>query len=587
MRLAFRTKIFVGSVAASAISLAALTLLFSWQARVEQRGAIERRLTDEARLIADLLALSTVHDEAELDGEADRLGRFVAGRVTLVAADGRVVGDSTQTPQELQTLENHASRPEVQAARAGAAGVSQRYSTTVGTDMLYVAVETGHPLVHWVRLSLPLTDVVAQLAAIRNLALLGFVAAIPIALAVSWGLSAPLSRRIRAIAAVAQRYSSGDLSQPIHDYGGDELGTVARALDSAVQELGRRLAELSRDRARADALLEGMVEGVLVVDSQGRLQLVNRAAQQMLGIVDSALGRPYVEAIRHPDITGQLGAALRGEPVSTREVAITRDLSRTFAARSAPVAAAGGGGGVLVLHEITDLRRADQVRRDFVANVSHELRTPLTAIRGYVEALLDEPSTSDDARAFLDIIARHSTRMERLVTDLLRLARLDARQEPLDVASCDVPQLLRGVVDDQRPGLDAKQQQVAIDVAPDAVTVPADPAKLHDIVRNLVENAVNYSPDRAEIRLSARREGDTFVLTVADTGPGIPPEDLGRVFERFYRVDKSRARPGGTGLGLAIVKHLAELHGGRAVAANGAAGGAVFTITLPAVRARQ
>jgi two-component system phosphate regulon sensor histidine kinase PhoR len=181
-------------------------------------------------------------------------------------------------------------------------------------------------------------------------------------------------------------------------------------------------------------------------------------------------------------------------------VAITRDLSRTFAARSAPVSAAGGGGAVLVLHEITDLRRADQVRRDFVANVSHELRTPLTAIRGYVEALLDEPTMADDARGFLEIVARHSARMERLVTDLLRLARLDARQELLDMAPCDVPQLLRGVVDDQRPGLDAKHQHVVIDVAPEAATVPADPAKLHDIVRNLVENAINYSPDRTEIR---------------------------------------------------------------------------------------
>lgn len=585
MRLAFRTKVFVGSVAASAVSLAALTLLFSWQARAEQRTAIERRLTDEARLVADLLAASAIVDEARLDGEADRLGRLVAGRVTLIAADGRVVGDSTQSLQELRVLDDDASRPEVLAARDGAVGVGQRPGPTVEGDMLYVAAETTHPVVRHVRLGLPLTDVNAPIRAFRNLVLAGLGATIPVALLVSWALSAPIAKRVQSIARVAQRYAAGDLSQPVHDYGGDELGTVARGLDSAIQDLGRRLTELSRDRARTEAILAGMIEGVLVVDQQGRLQLVNQAAQQMLAVGDGSLGRLYIEAIRHPDITGQLEAALRGEPVSTREVAITRDLSRTFAARSAPVAANGGGGAVLVLHEITDLRRADQVRRDFVANVSHELRTPLTAIRGYVEALLDEPTLGDDARGFLEIVARHSARMERLVTDLLRLARLDARQEPLDMAPCDVPQLLRGVVDDQRPGLDAKRQRASIDVAPEAAAVPADPAKLHDIVRNLVENAINYSPDDTEIRLTARREGDTFVLTVSDTGPGIPPEDLGRVFERFYRVDKSRARPGGTGLGLAIVKHLTELHGGRAVAANQPGGGALFTITLPAVRA--
>jgi two-component system, OmpR family, phosphate regulon sensor histidine kinase PhoR len=217
-----------------------------------------------------------------------------------------------------------------------------------------------------------------------------------------------------------------------------------------------------------------------------------------------------------------------------------------------------------------------------VANVSHELRTPLTAIRGYVEALLDEPADPDDTRKFLEIIGRHSTRMERLVKDLLRLARLDARQETLDRAPCDVLQLFRGVAADLAPAIDTKRQRLSIHVPKDGATVSADPAKLHDIVRNLVENAVNYSPDDADVRLEASRTDTEFTITVSDSGPGIPSEDLTRVFERFYRVDKSRSRPGGTGLGLAIVRHLVELHGGRAAAANRPEGGAVFTITLPA-----
>jgi two-component system phosphate regulon sensor histidine kinase PhoR len=206
----------------------------------------------------------------------------------------------------------------------------------------------------------------------------------------------------------------------------------------------------------------------------------------------------------------------------------------------------------------------------------------LTAIRGYIEALLDEESTDGETRRFLEIIGRHSTRMERLVKDLLRLARLDARQETLDRVPCDVLQLFRGVVADLAPAIDAKQQQVIIDVPGDIGSFAADPAKLHDIVRNLVENAVNYSPDGAEIRLRAARHNGTFDLEVADSGPGIPTEDLTRVFERFYRVDKSRGRPGGTGLGLAIVRHLVELHGGTATAANRPEGGALFTIALPA-----
>jgi two-component system phosphate regulon sensor histidine kinase PhoR len=581
MRTSFRTKVFVGAVLAAAVSLVAVATLLSWQARARQRSALESRLANEARLIAELLSQATAVDGGALDSEADRLGQLVSTRITFVAEDGRVVGDSTQPEDALDTLENHASRPEVVAAREHGIGTSQRYSTTVDTDMLYVAVRASHPIVKYVRLALPLTDVDNQLAAIRRAALMAMAAAIPLALLVSWMLSAPLARRVHAIARVADRYSSGDLSRSTYDYGTDELGTVARALDASVQELGGRLEELSRDRARMGAILAGMVEGVLVVDRQGRLQLVNRAAQEMLRVDESATSRSYLEVIRHPDIAAQLTRALRGDDAGSHEVALSRDPGRTFIARAAPVSGTGGGGAVLVLHDITDLRRADQIRRDFVANVSHELRTPLTAIRGYVEALLDEPADADSTQKFLEIIARHTTRMERLVKDLLRLARLDARQEALEMARCDVRQIFSGVIADLTPSIEAKQQQVAIDVPLDATQVDGDPAKLHDIVRNLVENAVNYSPDGADVTLAAARVNGKYTITVADSGPGIPQEDLGRVFERFYRVDKSRSRPGGTGLGLAIVKHLVELHGGEARAENAATGGAVFTVTLP------
>ena len=581
MRASFRTQVFIGSFAGAAVSLIVLAVLLAWRVSERQQASIERHLTDEARLIATLLSENTERDVSALDREADRLGQQIASRITLVAADGRVVGDSTQTEQELATLENHAGRPEIVDAGRGDIGVSRRYSTTVGTDMLYVATRTSHPVVRYVRVALPLSDVDSQLAVIRNAALVALAASVPLALFVSWFFSAPLARRVQAIAGVAQRYSSGDLTRSAYDYGADELGLVARVMDDTVHELGRRLGELSRDRARMEAILSGMVEGVLVVDGQGRLQLVNRAAQAMLRVESSSTGRLYLEVIRHPDIAAQITAALRGDAVGSHEVVFARDPGRTFIARAAPVQAPGGGGAVLVLHDITDLRRADQIRRDFVANVSHELRTPLTAIRGYVEALLDGPTDADDTHRFLEIIARHSTRMERLVQDLLRLARLDAKQEALDVTRCDIEQLFAGVIADLAPTIELKNQRVTITVPPDATHVDGDPGKLHDVVRNLVENAVNYSPEGAEVRVSSGLDRGSFLITVADSGPGIPEEDLARVFERFYRVDKSRARPGGTGLGLAIVRHLVELHGGEARAQNAPGGGAVFTISVP------
>ena len=406
----------------------------------------------------------------------------------------------------------------------------------------------------------------------------------PVAVIVAWAFSTRLAQRVLAIARIADRYSAGDLTRPTYDYGADEIGSVARVLDASVHELGRRLEDLSRDRAHMEAILSGMVEGVLVVDRQGRLRLVNDAAQSMLHVDASATGRRYLEVIRHPDISAQLGAALRGEKVDPHELALGRDASRLFVARAAPVSAASGGGAVLVLHDITDLRRADQIRRDFVANVSHELRTPLTAIRGYVEALIDEPPDAEQTRRFLEIVARHSARMERLVKDLLRLARLDAKQEMLEIAPCEIQQVFQAVVTDLAPNIEAKRQRVAIAMAPDACTLDVDAAKLHDVVRNLVENAVNYSPEEADVRLEAVRRDDAIAITVSDSGPGIPQADLARVFERFYRVDKARARPGGTGLGLAIVRHLVELHGGHSAAENLPDGGARFTITLPLPR---
>lgn len=447
---------------------------------------------------------------------------------------------------------------------------------SIGTTALSLAIAAA--LISWRAHEVPLGGAEA-----RRLLAISFVVSIPIAVALAWVFSAPLSRRVQGIAEVARRYGEGDLTRPSYDYGADELGSVARALDTSVQELGRRLSELSRDRARMEAILSGMAEGVLVVDRAGRLQLVNDAAQAMLKVDGSTIGRPYVEVIRHPDIPAQLEAALRGDEVEGREFSMARDPGRTFISRAAPVAMAGGGGAVLVLHDITDLRRADQIRRDFVANVSHELRTPLTAVRGYIEALLDDHPDPEQTRKFLEIIARHSTRMERLVKDLLRLARLDARQEPLEIASCDLEQLFNAVVIDLAPAIEAKRQHVAVAVEPDACSVDADPAKLHDVIRNLVENAVNYSPQEADIRIGARRSNGKVTIEVADSGPGIPPEDLTRVFERFYRVDKSRTGPG-TGLGLAIVKHLVELHGGAAVAQNRAEGGARFTVSLPSAR---
>jgi two-component system, OmpR family, phosphate regulon sensor histidine kinase PhoR len=584
-----RTRVFVAALAAAAVTLAVATTLVALSVRTQTLDLIQQQLIADTRLVARSLAQAR-SDAGGADEEADAIAALVGARVTLIAADGRVVGESTEDGEGLAALENHGARPEIVQARKSGLGIARRYSTTVGYDMLYVAMPIAPAAPDapaFVRLAMPLTAVREQLSRVARSALTAAGAGLATALLIAWIMSALLARRVDAIAAVARRYAAGDLSRPAGDYGGDEIATVARVLDHSVQELGTRLDELARDRALMRAILSGMIEGVLVVDASGRLQLANGAARDMLGLGVQDTGRHYLEIVRHPAVASQIGSALDGHDAPGVEVMLNRDPDRTFVARAAPVVLTktpGRPGAVLVLYDVTDLKRADRIRRDFVANVSHELRTPLTAIRGYVEALLDEAPGDGAGRKFLEVIQRHAARMERLVKDLLRLARLDAGQETLDLADCAVAPLFADVESDLAPLIERRGHQVSIRVEAGAETVRADPAKLHDVVRNLVENAVHHTPDGTAIYLSAEPNGESVRLSIADSGPGIPQHDRQRVFERFYRVDKARARGaegGGTGLGLAIVKHLVGLHGGKVEVANRDEGGAVFTVTLP------
>ena len=581
--MTFQTKLFSAGTIAAAIGLVVAGLLFAATTARRTDAQIEQTLTAEARLAGELLARAAPASAvAELDAEADRIGDLVGARVTFIAADGAVVGDSSESLEGVARMENHASRPEVVEARLQGLGKGRRHSDTLGIDMLYVAVPVTHPAIAFVRVALPLTDIRQQFRSVLAAIVAALALALAGAAAISWIISTRVGRRVRAIAGVAERYGTGNLSPSGLDYGDDELGTVARALDDSVQVVGRQLAEQARDHARMEAILAGMIEGVIVVDPHGRLQLANEAARRMLRLDDLPVGRHYLESIRHPAIAELVAAALSGRAPDALQLSPPRDPSRTIMARATPASGGGAHGAVLVLHDITDLRRADQIRRDFVANVSHELRTPLTAIRGYVEALLDTDASGEQGRTFLGIIARHSERMERLVKDLLRLARLDAGQETLDIISCDTRNLVQGVIGDLGPSAESRRQRIEIAVKPGAEALHGDPAKVHDALRNLVANAITYSPEDTTILIDAARADGSVELSVSDEGPGIPEEDLSRVFERFYRVDKSRARdPGGTGLGLAIVKHLIELHHGTARAENRPEGGTRVTITLP------
>ncbi len=581
IRGGFRGRILIATFGVAAVALMLAAALITTSIRRQTRETIERGLVTQARLTAELLSRDVSAGSSQaLQDEARALEHDSGARVSFIAADGRVVADSSQTGSSLPKMENHASRPEVVAARQAGVGVASRSSATLGVEMLYVAVPVRNSPVAFVRLALPLTEIRQQLRAVWRSILAALALSIAGAFAIAWVSSALLVKRLDRLALRAARYAVGEVPGPAPDYENDEIGTVAKVLDDAVGRLGDRAADLQRDQARLQAILAGMAEGVLVVDAGGRVQLVNDAAREMLGLQTAPEGRHYVELIRHPAVTASLDAVRNGQDGAGDNTIFTEG-GRTFVARSAPVRADASPGAVLVLHDVTDLERADRIRQDFVANVSHELRTPLTAIRGYVEALSDEPVTPEDRRAFLDIIARHTRRMERLAQDLLRLALLESGPETLHCEPVDVAAVFAGVIEDLRTQAAAKRQQGHARVEPRAGTVSADATQLRDALRNLLDNAIIYAPPDTTITLAAVAEGTDVVLSVSDEGPGIPPADLPRVFERFYRVDKGRSRDsGGTGLGLAIVKHIVERMGGSIAAANGERGGAVFSVRL-------
>ena len=402
------------------------------------------------------------------------------------------------------------------------------------------------------------------------------------ALIVAWAISSRLRQRLSIIAEQTQHRITNPGSPITLDLKFDEAKQLNQVLNESLKELGSRVEKLSQDRSQMEAMLSGMAEGVLIVNETERLQLANDAARDMLGLDESLAGKHYLEAIRHPEVAKRLAATLAEQTSDATEFSLNRDPSKIIMARITPAFSSGSRGAILVLHDITALRHADQIRRDFVANISHELRTPLTAIRGYVEAILEGPLEPNRTNQFLEIIERHTIRMERLVTDLLQLARLDAKQEPLNLTKCSIEAILSDVTTELSPVFNKKQQQVNTFVTDGLCSITADAGKLHTILRNLLENALRHAPENSAIEIDVTSEDSHIVLRISDRGEGIPETDIERIFERFYQVDRARSkRSGGTGLGLAIVKHLVALHGGKIWAEDRTGGGTVLTASFP------
>jgi two-component system phosphate regulon sensor histidine kinase PhoR len=546
------------------------------------------RLRAEAAVAADALPWG---EGPALDQACARLAGSLGVRITVIAADGRVLGESARASAGLET---HADRPEVRAALAAGTGRSVRYSSTVGARLLYVARrqdEGGRLRV--VRLAVPLTAVAARVAALRRLLLAGLSGATLLGLAAALALSRRMLRRIRRLVVFARRLAAGEAPPYLAAERADDLGLLETQLGEMARSVAATIAALRVEQERLEAILRGMVEGVVVTDLAGEIVLMNARARELLGVPAGAdgRGRPLVELARDPalaEIPRELG---RAADTVSRDVTLAGGDGPTLQVNAARLHGADGApfGFVLVLHDVSELRRLEVIRRDFVANVSHELRTPLTAIKGYAETLLG-PAGDDreTARRFLTVIDRHSERLGRLIDDLLTLSDLELGRTPLRLAAVPVGPVFDDVLQILAARIAAGGIEVTAHVAPGTPPVKADGDRLRQVLINLVDNAIKYTPRGGTVGVRAEPVAPEAVeIAVQDTGVGIPAQALPRLTERFFRVDKARSRElGGTGLGLAIVKHIVQAHGGQLAIASVLGKGTTVRVTLPAATAR-
>jgi two-component system phosphate regulon sensor histidine kinase PhoR len=537
-----------------------------------------------ARVVEESLARGT-QPEA-LDPVVDEAAREVSARVTVIAPDGRVIADSALSGPALLALENHGGRPEVQSALADRATTVERQSATVSADLLYAAVPVHHEgrIVGVARLSRGVATIGAEGRRLWWAAALGLVLALLATGLLSLLLSASFGRALEQIMEAARQFARGNLSVRIDVRRNDELGELARIINHAADEQQQRLSELARDRARTEAILKALDDGVLAVDHKGTVILVNARLAEAMEL-DAPVGRHYLEVVRQSEIAALIEDVLRSGERCQNEVELLR-IGRVYAITGMPFPGAETTphGAVLTFNDATERHRVDSIRRDFVANASHELRTPLTSIRGFVEALedgaLEEPAR---ARRFLAKVRTHADRMTALVDDLLELSRIETGDRApgwSETRSYDVAAEVVALFEDS-----AARKHISLSARDrGAPVVVSDPERLRRILENLVDNAIKYSPEGAHVEIASEAGPDGAArVEVTDDGPGIAGEHLERLFERFYRVDKARSRElGGTGLGLSIVKHLAEGMG-ASVAVDSALGrGSRFVVLLPA-----
>ena len=530
---------------------------------------IKASLINQAHLVVAQVSQDALKKENAhlLETLVETLSSKIKCRLTIVNNQGGVLADSEKSESDVLKMESHSQRPEIKTALTDAIGEEVRYSSTLKMDMLYVALplQDKGQIAGVVRLALPLTNVQKILFSVRKAIFLSLLFALGLAFVLGSVLTRATIKPINKIIHASRRFSAGDFNHKILVDSQDEIGELASTLNKMAEGLEAKIKEVEIQNQQLKAILETMVEGIIVTDKASHIISINPTVEKIFNITKIDVeGKLFLEVIRNNDIAEITNNVLENGQFVSRELSLIWPVQRIFKIDASPIFQEGiVSGCLLVIHDITEMRRLETMRRDFVANVSHELKTPLTSIKGFVETLLEGAlQDKENSRHFLQIIQDHANRLDNLVSDLLDLSHLESQEIKLDTQKFN----LKKLVDDALAGFNSQLKKKSIkaeNILSESLFIQADKDKIGQVLTNLIDNAIKFNRENGSLKIYSHDLDNKIRITVEDSGMGIPPKDIPRIFERFYRVDKARSRElGGTGLGLSIVKHIIELHGG-------------------------
>jgi len=588
IRIGFKKKLIFSYVIVALVSFVAIVFFLNRELEKNSLRDIRTSLLSQAGLVEAQIGTASVKSEdiTSLEELVKSLSNITKSRITIINKNGKVLADSRKPVKDIESMQNHLKRPEVRAALDGGIGSETRYSPTLKINMLYVAVpiKRSGEIIGIVRLALSLEGVQKTLFGIRKIVISGMAFALAFALLLGYILAERTIRPINRMIDVSRRFAEGDFSRRIVCTSQDEIGQLASTLNKMAQDIETKIGEVGEHNQQLGAIFSSMIEGIIVVDKSGRIASINPTIEKIFDIKRKDVeGKHFLEAVRNHEISGIIEEVLHAGSGVSSEISLVLPVQKIFQVNAVPIFDNKNISGCLVvIHDITEIRRLETVRSDFIANVSHELKTPLTSIKGFVETLLDGAlDEKENSHEFLKIVYDHAERLNNLVNDLLSLSYLESKDIILKKSVFNLRQQVEEVI--LGFGSQLKKKNIKIsDEIPHNISISADKNRIVQVLTNFIDNAIKFNREKGTIRILNEDAGAKMKILIEDSGVGIPEKDIPRIFERFYRVDKARSRElGGTGLGLSIVKHIVELHGGEVGVQSSEGLGSKFWFTLP------